>query len=299
MTGHSPPFALVLAIWGTRYGAQHVNEIAASAFRLSPGLAEVVLMTDRMRDGIDPRVRQKVFPAPYGEPAFFGTGYRAKLAVFAAVAASPGMPCVFLDLDSIVVGDLGRIADLVRQPDDLFMLPPAGLGFGVLRRAIDRIRGGRHFPIGNSSVLAFHSAASPNLSTVYARRYREGALEGGWSPVIDDILISWFGRGRIRPVPTGCAVMLRREFLSRIPFWAVLKSRLPWVRKRRALLAAVTMNGINVKAEMLADLPEGAVLRDGRGRHGRWDATGFGRLWQPLRTASRRIAHPGSPHESD
>jgi hypothetical protein len=299
MSDGSKKFALVLALWGTRYGAAHVNTLSEAAFRHSPELDEIVLLTDRPREGLDPRVTQQPFPPPYNEPEFFGFGYRAKLAVFSAVSPSPGKACVFLDLDSIIVGDLGRIARLVTGSDDLFMLPPAGLRFSRLRRWLDRMRGNRTFPTGNSSVLAFHSAANPNLSRLYAQLHSKGQLTGGWSSQIDDLLISWFGRGHIRAVPTDAAVMLRREFLSRIPFWPALKTRLPGVRRRRAVLAAVTMNGVAVKPEMLASLPEGARLGDGRGRHGRWDEVGFGTLWQPMLQACRIIAARQPEAKSD
>lgn len=295
-----PGFALVLALWGNRYGPPHVNGIVEAAFRQSPNLARVVLMTDRLRDGMDSRIEQKLFPPPFDGPEFFGQGYRAKLAVFAAVEAGAALPCVFLDLDTVVIGDLGRIAALVREPDDLLMLPPAGLRFGRLRRLLDRIRANpAKFPIGNSSVLAFHSAARPNLAETYAGHYRTGRFPPGWESVVDDVLISAFGRGRVRAVPTDCAVMLRREFLSRLPFWPLMKSRLPSVRRRRASIAAVTMNGVAVKPETLATLREGSVLGDGRGRTGRWSEAGFGALWGPLRTACLRIASTGTSEKSD
>ena len=300
MTEHTPKFALVLAIWGTRYGPAHVNEIADGAFRLSPGLSQVVLLTDRLRNGIDPRVRQTLFAAPFNEPEFFGHGYRAKLAVFGAVDPNLAMPCVFLDLDSVVVGDLGRIAALVNSRDALWMLPAAGLGFSRLRRVLDHLRGSeRHFPIGNSSVLAFHSAADPNLAATYADLYRAKRFPDGWASVIDDVLISWFGRGKIRGIPTDCAVMFRREFLSRIPLWPRIKSKLPHIRQRRRQIAAVTMNGIAVKAEVLATKPEGAVLGDGRGRRGIWSEAGFGTLWSPLVAASQRITASAQSEEND
>jgi hypothetical protein len=299
MSEGSGRFALVLAIWGTRYGAAHVNSLAEAAYQHSPDLDEVVLLTDRPREGLDPRVSQRPFPPPYDEAEFFGFGYRAKLAVFSAVAPLPGKACVFLDLDSIVVGDLGRIARLVTDVNDLFMLPPAGLRFSRFRRWLDRMRGDRTFPTGNSSVLAFHSAADPNLTKLYAQLRAEGRLTGGWASHIDDSLISWFGRGRIRAVPTDAAVMLHREFLSRIPFWPAVKTQLPGARRRRSVIAAVTMNGVAVKPEKLASLPEGACLGDGRGRHGRWDAVGFGTLWQPLVQACRTIAAKQSDAKSD
>ncbi len=293
------PFALVLAIWGTKYGAAHVNQLVESAFDQSPGLAEVILLTDRRRKGIDHRVRQEAFPPPFDGAEFFGWGYRAKLAVFSPAVLPRGMACVFLDLDSVVVGDLGRIATLVRRPDDLFMLPPAGIGFGKLRRWLDRLRGGRSFPVGNSSILAYHADASPNLAETYVRVHKSGGLAAERRMQIDDVVISWFGRGRIRGVPTSAGVMFRREYLSKVPFWAVLKARLPWVRRRREQIAAVTLNGVAVKPEMLAALPEGATVTDGRGRRGPWTDAALGPVRARLVKAGQRIAAEGEATEND
>ena len=248
------PFALVLAIWGTKYGRAHVNALVEDAYRLSPGLQTVILVTDRHRDGLDPRIRQVPFPAPFDGAAFFAAGYRAKLAVFSPQVVPVGLRCVFLDLDTMVIGDLGRIADLVQHPGDLFMLPPGGLGFGALRRLRDRLRRNRKFPVGNSSILAFHADAAPNLADTYARRLAAADLPESPEMIIDDVVISWFGRGHIRGVPTGCGVMFRREYLSRVPGWAALKPYLPWVQRRRSRIAAVTLNGVAVKPEHLASL---------------------------------------------
>lgn len=299
MPGTGERFALVLALWGSRYGVAHVNCLTEAAFRHSPNLDEVVLLTDRPHKGLHPRVIARPFPPPYNEAEFFGFGYRAKLAVFAAVSAHPGKPCVFLDLDSIVIGDLGRIARLVQDREDLFMLPPAGLRFTSLRRWIDRLRGNRSFPVGNSSVLAFHSAASPNLAELYARLRAEGGLTDGWASQVDDVLISHFGKGRVRAVPTDAAVMLRREFLSRVPLWPIVKTQLSAVRRRRAVIAAITMNGVAVKPDLLAELSEGARISDGRGRQGRWNPAGFGALWWPVVEACRTLAAGQSKAKSD
>ncbi|MFN4130849.1 MAG: hypothetical protein ACK4GC_13700, partial [Paracoccaceae bacterium] len=279
-----------LAIWGTKYGRAHVNAIVEDAYALSPGLRSTVLVTDRHRDGLDPRVQQVSFPAPFDTSAFFSNGYRAKLAVFSTVVVPAGLRCVFLDLDTVVVGDLGRIADLVQRPDDLFMLPPAGLGFGTLRRLRDRLQGAKKFPVGNSSILAFHADAKPNLAETYARRFAAADLPTLPGMFIDDVVISWFGRGHIDAVPTDCGVMFRREYLSRVPGWAALKSRLPWVQSRRARIAAVTLNGVAVKPEHLATLADGATVTDGRGRSGPWTDRAIGPVRARLQSVGQRIA---------
>lgn len=291
--GTDPGWCLVMAVWGSKYGAGYVNELAAQARRLSPGLERIVLLTDRPRPDVDPAVTQVPFPDYFNRPDFFRGGLRAKLAVFSAALLPPDRRCVFLDLDTIVLGDVGRIAALVQAPDDLFMLPPAGLGFGRLRALADRLGGGRKFPIGNSSVLAWHSSARPNLAETFQRLHAEGTEVNARHMQIDDAFISWFGRGRVRGVPNTLAVMFRREFLSRSPALLALRARLPAVRRRRAGLAVVTLNGLVAKPENLAALPEGAPLVDEKGRRGRWSGALIGPARDRIADSCRWIVAGG------
>jgi hypothetical protein len=41
--------------------------------------------------------------------------------------------------------------------------------------------------------------------------------------------------------------------------WLYVKAQLPWVRARHSKLAAITLNGLLIKPEMLVKLVEGEV----------------------------------------
>ncbi|NCU20030.1 hypothetical protein EOM89_04665 [Candidatus Falkowbacteria bacterium] len=185
-------WCLVLVLWGDAYSVAHVNALAGAALTLSTGCAEVVLLTDRPRPGLDIRVRAVPIPEFFDRPEFRRGGYVIKLSLFSRSVLPPDMPCVYLDLDTAVTGDLGRIAALVQDRNDIFMLPPGNLiGFGRLRRARFRLTRGRRMAVGNSSILAFHSAAEPNLADTFQRLYETGS---GPAQVMnnDDRFISWF-----------------------------------------------------------------------------------------------------------
>jgi hypothetical protein len=298
VTDADAPWCLVMALWGDAYGASHVNAITAAARRHDRGgLAEVVLVTDRRRADVDAAVLQVPFPAPFGEPGFFGHGYLAKLAVFSPAVLPRGRRVVYVDLDTLVIGDLGRLARRVQAPDDMFMLVSGGLKFSPPLRWLVRLTGGRRYPKGNSSVMAYHSDAVPNLADTFLAlraEYPDAPQLG-----IDDVFISWFGRGRTRAVPRGDAVMFRREFLSHLPGWAALTAGLPWVRARHTGLAAVTLNGTRVKAGVLAELAQGALVADGRGRRARWWPQTPGHVHARLRTAARAtLPDPASAVQS-
>ncbi|SEB88486.1 hypothetical protein [Rhodobacter sp. 24-YEA-8] len=292
------PFALILAIWGERYGAAHINGIVQGAFDHSPGMREAVLVSDRPRPDLDPRIRQCLFPAPFNQPEFFSRGYRAKVAVLSPEITPRDLRCIYIDLDSAVIGDLGRLAALVRDETSLFMLPPTGLGFSRLRRLIDRLRPGAHFPVGNSSVLAFHAGVTPNPACLYAAMLQDPQNRTAGDMCIDDVIISSLARDIIRAVPEDCAVMLRREFMSKLPFWPRIKAALPWIAARRRHIAVVTMNGPEVKSEQLGRLETGSPIRDGRGRKGVWSPAAIGAVWPELARACRRIAETCSINDT-
>lgn len=275
-----PGFCLVLAIWGEAYADASVNVMVAAAKALSPGLRAVVLFTDRPRPQVDPLVTQRPFPAFFDQPEFYRHGYRVKIGVFSGADLPSGMPCVYLDLDTLVTGDLGRIAALVKHTGDVFMLPPGNaIGFGALRRARYRMTDGRRYATGNSSVMAFHADASPNLAQVFEACQRRG--EQGRHMLIDDVFISWAAQPVLKGVPSSLAVSFRREFLARTPLGVWLRRFSPLRRRHRKGIVAITFNGTSYKPEALLALQDGAPIRDAKGRFGYWTDAHIG----PLRTA--------------
>lgn len=284
----NPGFCLVLAIWGDAYPDESVNALVHRAQKWSPLLREVVLLTDRHRPFVDGSVKQTPFPEFFNRPEFFGWGYRVKLAVFARSVLPPSMPCVYLDLDTMVTGDLSRIAALVKDPSDIFMLPPGSLiSFSALRRIAFRWTQGKRFATGNSSVMAYHSGAQDSISDVFERRF--GAGDQGRYMAIDDVFISWAGQSVLKGIPVDTAVSFRREFLARSPFVLWLHRVSPLRRQRRARISAITFNGLRYKPEALLQLTEGERILDGKGRFGIWSDAQMGSLRQQIIDYCRQL----------
>lgn len=281
-------WCLVLVLWGDKYAATHINSIVENVFLLSSTCKQVILMTDRVRGGLDDRVQQVLFADDFDRPDF-RKNYTIKLSLFDPRALPAGTPCVYLDLDTVVIGDLGRIAALVESPGDLFMLPPGGLlGFGAARRLVFRLTRGRRMATGNSSILAFHSDMMPNLAMEFLRMKEEG----GPPPTVllnDDLFISWFGQMKLQSVPKNLGVMFRREFLTRSKWFGWLRNRMPWVRSRRESIVAVTFNGVEHKLEKLIQLPDGTLHRDSKGRIGYWGRTEMGAIKDKIMRASTSL----------
>jgi hypothetical protein len=270
------PFWLILVAWGDRYHDGYITEIAGRTLALSPGCRQVVLVTDRDRPGVDGRVAQVPFPEGFRAPEMFQGGYPGKLAMLTCPGAPADMRCVYLDLDTVVMGDVGQIAADLRDPGKVLMLKAGTMGFNTLSRLRHRLSGGEGFSTGNSSVLAFTAANGRALAARFLALRSDPAERNRKYMTVDDNFISWAAAQQLREVDAGLAVMFRREFLSRLPGYARLKARLPWVRRRREGLVAVTLNGMEFKPAALLALSEGEPIRDRKGRRGRWSRADMG-----------------------
>ncbi len=272
-------------LWGERYGAGDVNHLLASVRSQARSRPRFVLLTDRPRPGLDPEVLVRPIPEVFLRPDFLGGGCQAKIALFAPGVVPADLPAIYLDLDTVVLGDIGELLQPPPDPRSIAMLQSAILPFGPIGRLVWRLTRGRKHARGNSSVLVFHPAhgaevAEKFLAALAAHpdlRFRPMAA--------DERFISWAAQPRMRAVPSSVAVKFPTEFM--LPWaWAVLvRARLPWVRRRRAGLRAITLPGAEVKPEALARLPEGARLRDRKGRLLIWSEAALG----PARAAL--IAH--------
>lgn len=232
-------------------------------------------MTDSFRSGVDQRVRQVLIADDLNRPEF-KKNYTIKLSLFDQRALPPHSPCVYLDLDTVVTGDLGRMASLARSPEDIYMLPPGNLlSFGFIRRVAFLLTRGRSMATGNSSIVVFHSDMMPNLLNEFQRLKAQGGVPARFLSN-DDIFISWFGQRRLKAVPPNLGVMFRREFLTRSKWLGWLRSRMPWVLQRRDQIVAVTFNGVEHKLENLVQLPDGTLHRESKGRFGYWSRKEMG-----------------------
>ena len=271
-------WCLVLVIWGEKYSDKFVDVLVKSVKQYSKGCTHVVLITDQIRNDLSDNIVQKLIPDFFNQPLFFKGGYVVKLSLFHKTVLPPNMPCVYIDLDTIVVGDAGRIAALVSSHDDYFMLPPGNLvGFGSIRRWLYKQTKGKRFATGNSSIVAFHSSAAPNICEAFEQLYTEG-LTHDRKMRIDDVFISWFAQNTLQKIPASLAVMFRREFLSRSRFLLEVKRLSPFTAMRRKNLVAVTFNGAQHKPEEFLAFKDGDKILDEKNRFGFWSEKYLGVL---------------------
>jgi hypothetical protein len=265
-----------ILIWGDRY-PDAGTRLVQGALDGSRGCAGVVVLTDRTGRRIDPRARQVAIPAGFDLPEMKTGGYPVKLSMFDLDCLPSGATCIYLDLDSVITGDLGRLARLApRAP--IWMIPVFPKPFSMLHRALWRLSGRRIYARGNSSVFVYRNGFAGNPTAEFLRLDRAGAL----APALrhDDRFVAWCCQDRIRGFSTSDVVNFRFEFLAPALWMADV---LTAVRARaRRDLVVVTFAGPRTKPEVLAGLPDGAIVTDHHGRVGRWTDRGTSGLRRKL-----------------
>lgn len=272
----------VLICWGTKYPVSIVNRLVRAIAEHSPGVARFTLLTDREREGLDPRVTAVDMPAFFRQPALMRAGCQAKLCMFEDGVLPTDLPAIYVDLDTLVFGDLGQALSLMDTPQTVAMLQSAIIPFGPIGRFIHRRTEGRKYARGNSSLVVFHPAQCHYI----ARRFRELFAQHpdlGYRPMAaDERFISWAAQPHMKALSGRFAVKLTLEYMSRIRLWLWIKPLLPWIRARRQQQVAVTLNGIDIKPENLMKLRDGDVVTDNKGRALIWSGWTLGRMRQRI-----------------
>lgn len=267
---------LVLVLWGTKYGADEVNHLVATVTRLAAHPPRVVLLSDRERPGLDDAIRVRPMPEFFLRPEFVGSGCQAKLAMFDPGAVPDDLPAVFVDVDTVVFGDMTRFLGLMTTPRTVAIFHSAILPFGPIGRFVWRVTKGRRYARGNSSIVVYH----PGQCAYVAERFRAlfaSEPPGSFRPMAaDERFLSWVAQPHMRAIPRRMAVKLPTEFALPWPWLIYLRAALPWNRRRWAGLIAVTLPGVELKGPALLGLDEGAQVRDRKGRLLVWSDRALG-----------------------
>jgi hypothetical protein len=275
--GVSPTWQCVMILWGGKYGVDTVNRLVAAVALHATRQPRFVLLTDRARPGLDARVTPRPIPEVWLEPDMRGGGCQAKLCMFDPGVVPDDLPAVYLDLDTVILGDVGQAVGLL-QPGGLMLLQSAVLPFGPLGRLAYRLSGGKRYARGNSSVVVYHPANCGYIAARFQELKRQYPTFGFPPMRADERFMSWAAQAVAAAVPTSFAVKLPTEYMSRIALLGYVWAVLPWVRARRRGLVAVTLCGMTVKPEVLLALPDNGRLTDRHGRTLIWSDTVLGHV---------------------
>ncbi|MFD1913514.1 hypothetical protein [Halodurantibacterium flavum] len=279
----TPQLQYVFVIWGTKYPVTNINAMIEAIGRASPLPARFVCLSDRPRPDLHPLAELQELGPAFDRPEYKSRGTQAKLAVFEQGRLLPDVPAIYFDLDTMILGDPARLARLLDRRRGLHLIPATDGRFWGIGKWINRIVPNAIRFRGNGSIFVFRPEDWYHLPGRFldlAERTPHPRPRHLWA---DDRFISWAAGPAIYPIPQNLAVKFVNEFTSRPAALAGIKGRLPFVRKRRAGLVAITFSGDAFNPEDLLSLPPGGRLRDRKGRVLVWNDHVMSGLIGPIR----------------
>jgi len=277
-----PQWQLVLILWGTKYRVEEVNGIIATVRRFSNLPFRAVLITDREHEGLDPNIRLVKFPQFYLREEMRGGGCQAKLVLFEKGIVPTDLPAVYIDLDTVVLGDLSLLLAEAKSERSVAIFQSAVLPIGPIGRFVARLTGGKKYARGNSSIVVYRPAECHYISDSFKRLQSEHGDAGIRPMIADERFISWCAQADLQRIPRRLAVKFPTEFMLPWEWLIRLRGKLPWVRRRWAGLLAVTLPGVEVKGQELLKMEDGSVIVDRKGRRLIWSEAAIGPMKEKL-----------------
>ncbi|WP_332751041.1 hypothetical protein [Hydrogenophaga sp.] len=279
----APTWQCVMICWGTKYSTSLINNLARSIADKASSQPRFILISDRERPDLADRIELVRFPEYWLAPPLRTAGCHAKLAMFERGIVPTDLPAIYVDLDTIVLGDLSTGLALMKNRQTVAILPSAIIPFGWVGRTLHRWTNGRKYARGNSSFVIYHPGEchyiAERFRSVYAK-YPKMELR---PMVADERFISWSAQEHMVGIPASFAVKFPGEFMFYWGFWLYIKAWLPWVRTRRRKLVAVTLNGLMIKPEKLMSLKDGDVIVDEKARKLIWSPKTLGHMQSKIK----------------
>lgn len=257
---------LVMMIWGDRYSDVFCNRLIHSAFKYSKMCLGAVILTDRCDRNIDPRGQQVKIDPYFDKDAFKTGGLAVKISMFEIDAIPQGATCVYMDLDSIILGELDSVAALAND-EKLWTIDVFPKRFSARSRRKAIRTGGNKYRVGNSSAFVFRNKFAGNPTQKFRSLHGAGDLSADM--LHDDVFIGWACQQQLRGLPTNMVCYFRVEF-----FWPTL-----WLADLAAIfrktarqnIKVITFAGPKTKLDALIELPNGAIMTCHHNRIARWD----------------------------
>jgi hypothetical protein len=272
-----------MVCWGDKYPISLINHLMAQIERHSPTCPRFVLICDQPKPGLRANAITRDFPPFFLNAQFKKGGCQAKLAMFEKGVLSEDLPAIYIDLDTIVLGDISAGLQLMDTRQTVAMLPSAIIPFGPIGRTIWKLTNKKNYARGNSSMVVFHPAECHYVAETFRSLFAQHPSLSLRYMVADDKFISWVAQPHMKKLPNSLIVKFPSEFMFPWRWWLYVKAQLPWVRARRAKLAAITLNGLLIKPEVLIELAQGAIVVDNKSRQLVWSPATLGNYYQEIK----------------
>ncbi|WP_299420687.1 hypothetical protein [uncultured Shimia sp.] len=273
---------LVLILWGTKYGPSEVCQLIETVEKYAQRPFRTVLITDRQRDGLPAGVLQRAFPEFFVQEEMRTSGCQAKLAMFEDGVVPQDLPAVYIDIDTVVFGDMSKFLDVARSEKAVVLFQSALLPIGALGRWIWRRTNKKKYARGNSSIVVFQPRECGYIAEQFRALHAQHGMTGFRPMIADERFMSWSAQENLQAIPKSMAVKFPTEFMLPWAWLTHLRASLPWVRRRWNGLLAVTLPGVDVKGQELLQMPEGGGFVDRKGRRLIWSEKAIGPMKQKL-----------------
>ena len=281
--GMTPTWQCVMVCWGDKYPVSLINHLMGEIERHAPACPRFVLICDEPKHGLREDAITRDFPPFFLNPQFKKGGCQAKLAMFEKGVLPEDLPCVYIDLDTIVLGDISAGMHLMDTRKTVAMLPSAIIPFGPIGRTLWKWTDKKRYARGNSSMVVFHPAECHYVATTFRELHQKHPNLDFRPMVADERFISWVAQAHMKKLPNTLIVKFPGEFMFPWRWWLYVKAQLPWVRARRSKLAAITLNGLLIKPEMLVNFEKGAIVVDNKSRQLVWSPLTMGVYYSKIK----------------
>ena len=169
----TPTWQCVMVCWGDKYSVGLINHLMAQIERHAQTPPRFVLICDQPKPGLRPGAMMRDFPAFFLTPIFKKSGCQAKLAIFEKGVLPEDLPTIYIDLDTIVLGDISKGLKLMDTRLTVAMLPSAIIPFGPIGRTISKLTQRKNYARGNSSMVVFHPAACHYVAETFRNLFAQ------------------------------------------------------------------------------------------------------------------------------
>jgi len=182
------------------------------------------------------------------------------MAIFSPGILDEGIPALYLDLDTLVRGDVARVRDHIRAHSGIHMLKSHYVPWWPIQHWAGPLIGNKYYH-ANSSAIGFYPENYYWLFDRFNTIVVGDSSETSKTLRCDDRFISCYCRDTLRVFPASLVTKFSAEYMSPSHVYEQVRSRLPWVQSRRQRQVAVTFAGAALKPEMLTKLKLGDEVR--------------------------------------
>lgn len=246
--------------WGTRYSAGEVNFMFETIRKYASEDVRFCCITDELDGNFDPEIRIQPLPEFPQPMEVMTAGCIAKLAIFQKGLFEPGVPVIFFDLDTMIRGDVARLAKLIRKRRGINMMPNHHIQFWKIQNYIRPLLNGRYY-FANSSLMGFFPEDAWFVFDEMMKAFAKPMDVRPKKYATDERFVSCHATEILRVFPDTLAVKFADEFIfGKWPVLETIRKSMPWIKSRRDGLVAVTFVSGNLKPDKVAELKKGEVI---------------------------------------